>query len=49
MLTTSSGRTSIVISVKLGWSLSSSYFCTIRDTGVMSFCRRHIRLVGESA
>ncbi len=46
---TSSGRTSIVISVKLGWSESSSFFGTILDTGDMSFCRRHIRLVGESA
>ena len=46
---TSSGRTSIVISVKLGWSSFSSFFGTIRETGVMSFCSRHIRLVGESA
>eukprot|EP01035_Chromulina_nebulosa_P056969 gene56969-78070_t len=44
-----SGRTSSVISVKLAPSSGSGFFAVMRDTGDMSFCSRHIRLVGESA
>ena len=43
-----SGSTSSVISVNDGASDSTLAACT-RDTGAMSFCRRHSRLVGESA
>ena len=43
-----SGSTSSVISVNDGASDSTLAACT-RETGAMSFCRRHNRLVGESA
>jgi hypothetical protein len=43
------GRTSIVISVKLGRLGLGLLGAGTRDTGACSFCSRHSRLVGESA